>query len=138
MSNKGYQYKTIGLRDLYDTYLLMQKVNIGDVLPQIEERKKAQQFFEYTKQLFSPEQKDSESSEKPFNKFVSQHQWFLNHSRWHLWFINILKLYELIVIRHLIKIIKALFQKSSFKYIYVRVKDPKWYKIHFKGIRDIF
>ncbi len=136
LSNKGHKRITLELRDLYDAQLLLKRVDVNSVLPQVEEKIKARDFFEYVNYLFNPEQ--ISLSDKLPNNFAVRHQWFLNHSRWHRTYLNILNFYELIIIRYLWRIIRAPFQKSSMRYLYVRLKDPKWYKMHFKGVRDSF
>ena len=54
LNHKGFLLKSISLRDFYDTYLLSKKVNTSDILNQIEERKKAEYFFNYVDQLMLP------------------------------------------------------------------------------------
>jgi len=137
LDNKGFRNKTLVLRDLYDSFLLSKRVNTSQVLLQIEEKQKAQIFFEYTYYIFNSGIKKQVSINLP-NKFAHQHQWFLNHPRWHRFYLRTLDAYELIIIRYLRRIITALFSKSSFRYLYVRLKDPDWYKIHFEGIKKIF
>ena len=136
LSNKGYQFKQIGLRDLYDFYLLSQKVNTADVIATIEEKGKAEVFTNYVEYLMATGNNDN--IDKKTKQFIARHQWFLNHPKQHHYYLNTLKLYELIFKRYLGKIILALFQKSAFNYIYVRLKDPKWYKRHFKGLKKNF
>ena len=138
LSNQGYRFKQIGLRDLYDFYLLSQKVNTAEVIATIEEKEKAAVFYNYTQQLTSTGNNSLSSNNKKTKQFIAKHQYFQNHPRQHRYYISTLKLYDLVFIRYILRIIKALFQKSSFKYIYNRLKDPKWYKKHFKGVRDSF
>ncbi len=134
LSNKGYKYRIIGLRDLYDTYLLLKRVNYNEVLLQIEEKRKAKLFFHYTNHLFS----NQPITDVFTKKFIARHRYFLNHPRVHLYYFWGLKLYELIIIRYLWQILKAPFQRSSFNHIYLRLKDPQWYKRHFEGVRHFF
>ncbi len=136
LSNKGHKRKTLGLRDLYDAHLLLKRVDNHSVLLQVEENVKAQHFFEYVNYLFNPEQ--TTLTDKLPNKFATNHEWFYNHPRWHRIYLRLIDFYELIIIRYLWRIIRTPFQKSSMRYLYVRLKDPKWYKMHFKGVRDSF
>jgi hypothetical protein len=138
LSNEGFRFKQIGLRDLYDFYLLSQKVNTAEVIATIEEKEKAEVFYNYTQQLMSTGNNSLSSNNKRTKQFIAKHRYFQNHPRQHRYYISTLKLYDLIFIRYILRILKALFQKSSFKYIYNRLKDPKWYKKHFKGVRDSF
>ena len=138
LSNKGYQRKIVGLRDLYDTYLLLKRVDLESVLPQIEENKKARQFFEYVNYLFISERNQVNSEQKLPNKFAANHQWFFNHPRWHRIYLTLIDFYELIIIRYLWRIMRVPFQKSSFIYLKTRLKDPEWYKMHFNELKKSF
>ena len=134
LSNKGFRNRTLVLRDLYDAYLLSKKVDLDNVLDQIEEQYKAKFFFDTVNYLFEPAIDNINSP----NKYASQHRWFLNHPKWHRLYLLVLNLYDLIIIRYVIRILKAFFHKSSFHHIYVRLKDPHWYKLHFEGVKKIF
>ena len=138
LSNKGHQRKTVGLRDLYDTQLLLKRVDAESVLPKIEENKKARQFFEYVNYLFISERNQVSSEEKLPNKFAAKHQWFFNHPSWHRIYLNLIDFYKLIIITYLWRIMRAPFQKSSFNYLKARLSDPKWYKKHFNGLKKSF
>ncbi len=138
LSNKGHKRKIVGLRDLYDTQLLLKRVDAESVLPQIEESKKARQFFEYVNYLFISEQTTTNLKEKLPNNFATQHQWFFNHPRWLRIYLTLIDFYELIFIRYLWRIIRAPFQKSSFNYLKARLKDPRWYRKHFNGLKKSF
>jgi hypothetical protein len=138
LSNQGYRFKKIGLRDLYDFYLLSQKVNTAEVIATIEEKEKAEVFYNYTQQLMSTGNNSLSSNNKRTKQFIAKHRYFQNHPRQHRYYINTLKLYDLIFIHYILRILKALFQKESFNHIYNRLKDPKWYKKHFKRVRDSF
>ena len=138
LSNKGHQRKTAGLRDLYDTQLLLNKVDVESVLPKIEENKKARQLFEYVNYLFIPEQTNVNYKDNLPNNFAVNHQWFFNHPRWHRTYLTMIDFYELIIIRYIWRIVRAPFQKSSFNYLKARLSDPEWYKMHFNGLKKSF
>ena len=59
LSNEGYRFKQIGLHDLYDFYLLSQKVNIAEVITTIEEKEKAEVFCNYSQLLMSTGNNDN-------------------------------------------------------------------------------
>ena len=136
LSNQGHKFYTPGLRDLYDAWLLSQQVHWREVLEQIEEKEKARVFFEYMEYLFSPEQNLSTLTNKATLKYIRRHCWFMDHPRWHRLYIRGYKLYELLFIRYLKRIFRALFNKKDLCYIFNRLKDPAWYGKHFKGIRE--
>ena len=135
LGNRGHRYYIPGLRDLYDAWLLSQQVNWREVLEQIEEKEKARVFFEYMEYLFCQEQDLSQIKNKATLKYIRRHRWFMDHPRWHRLYIGSHKLYELLVIRYIKRIVRALFSKKDLLYIYRRLKDPAWYGKHFKRLR---
>jgi hypothetical protein len=54
LSNRGYQFKQVGLRDLYDFHLLSKRVNLKEVIETIEEKEKAQVFSNFAQYNISP------------------------------------------------------------------------------------
>lgn len=138
LSNHGYQFKQIGLRDLYDFHLLSKRVNLTEVIDTIEEKEKAQFFSDYVQYFMSPVCIEGLLNNKKTKKIITWNIWFLNHPRIHYFYIKTLKLHYLIFKRYIGRILKAFFQKSSFTFIYNRLKDPSWYKKHFEDVRDRF
>ena len=113
-------------------------MNLEEVIEQIEEKEKARIFFEYMQYLFGPEQDLSKIKNKAAVKFIKKHQWFLNHPKWHVLYFRTIKLYELIIIRYIQRISRSFTNKKDRIYILNRIKDPKWYKRHFKGVNELF
>ena len=138
LSNCGHACKTIGLRDLYDAWLLSQRVNWEEAINQIEEKEKARTFFEYMEYLFSPDQDLTQVNNKSTLRYIKRHHWFLNHPGWHRLYVKSYMLYVLLFTRYLKRLFSALYNKSDRKYIFNRLKDPKWYKRHFKGVNELF
>ena len=50
LCNSGYKYKITSLRDLYDFHLLSKRVNLDKILLQVEEKRKANIFFDFANQ----------------------------------------------------------------------------------------
>lgn len=134
LGNRGYRFRIIPLRDLYDFHLLSKRVDWQDVLKEVEEKNKAQIFFDTVSYLLNTSSNISVLKNKNSNKFAIQHKWFLNHPKTHRYYINTLKLYYLISQR----VLKAFINKDAFRNIYVRVKDPKGYKRLYTGIKGYF
>lgn len=137
LSNKGHQLYTPGLRDMCDAWLLMQKIiDTDQIIEEIEEKKKADIFFEYVNYLFSRAQDFSQLENKATLKYIKGHRWLLDHPACYRLYISTYKLYELIFIRYLKRFFRALFSKKDLLYIYRRLKDPRWYRKHFRGVRE--
>ncbi len=134
LGNIGYHFRIIPLRDLYDFYLLSKRVDWKDVLKEVEEKSKAQVFYDNVSYLLNTSSNISIPKNKKSNKFANQHKWFLNHPKNHRYYINTLKLYYLISQR----VLKAFINKNAFRNIYVRIKDPKGYKRLYNGLKGHF
>ncbi|MCU0345228.1 MAG: nucleotidyltransferase family protein [Ignavibacterium sp.] len=135
LENNAYKLKTIGLRDLYDAWLILKRVDLEDVIELIEDKKKAYVFFDYINYLSSIEQDLGQIKRKESLKFIKKHQWFLDHPR--LFYIKhkVIKLWNLLIINYLWRIIRVPFHKVSFYYVLGRIQDPKWYKMHFEKLK---
>jgi len=136
LSNYGYLYKMVPLRDLYDLYLLSQRVNLKNTLEQVEQKEKAKTYFLFAGKMFPSVSLQGMEETKQSRRFVRQHEWFQNHPKVHHMYFRLIILYRLVFVRYLLRIVKAVFSKSSRKHIFNRLKDPGWYGRHFRSIRD--
>ena len=131
LGNNGYRFRIIPLRDLYDFHLLSKRIDWQAVLKEVEEKNKAQVFYDNVSYLLN---ESSDIKNRKSKRFANQHHWFLNHPGIHKYYINIIKLYILITQR----LLKAFINKSAFRNIYVRVIDPKGYKRLYNGLKRHF
>jgi len=134
LTNKGHAIKLVPLRDLYDSYLLLKRVNINDVLSEIKEQKKATIYFDFISELINLKISTLGYSKKGKNFLIKQN-WYLNHPRIHFMLINAYKLIYLINDRFL----KAFVDKSTLKNIYVRIIDKEWWQKRLsRGLKEYF
>lgn len=134
LANKGHEHRLISLRDLYDCHLLLKKVNTHDVLNEIKEKEKAEIYFDFILSLVN-NNRNFDNLNKKSNDFITKHYWFLNHPRTHYFYIKYFKIRDLITNRFL----KAFFDKTVFRNLYVRFSKPEWWKKRlFKGLKEYF
>lgn len=138
LSNKGYSYRIASLRDLYDFYLISNKIDFYSVLPEIEEKKKAISFFNLAQYMFEPENSPGSAYKQLNSNYVQQFTWFLNHPKQHRLYINSLKAIDIFIERPFDKIKNALFNKSSRYSLIKRLKNPDWYITIGNGIKSHF
>jgi hypothetical protein len=138
LSNEGYRFKRISLRDIYDVYLLSKRINPADIVNQIKDKNKAIAYFGFAERVFkdsySPSLKDLPSAKK----YIKKQQYYLNHSSVQRLHLRAVRLYQMVFVRYLFRIIRMPFSATSRKHVVNRLKDPGWYKKHFQGIRDSF
>jgi len=138
LSNQGFRFRMVPLRDLFDLYLLSQRVDLVQVLPFVEERHKAAAYFCFSERVFGLQTKPTICSGRKYSQFYRQHHWLLNHHKISRFRKGTIKLLQLIVVRYFWRIFSTLFSKSSRRHVWMRVKDPQWYKLHWKGLHDYF
>ncbi len=138
LSNNGYSFRITSLRDLYDFYLLTQKVDFKIVLPGIEEKKKAEVFFNLVQRMFAIEKDEFFDKNMVGKKYYKQFNWFLNHPKHHRFYINIKKSLDIFIERPFAKIKNAFLNKTSRKSLIKRLKNPDWYKTIYIGIKSYF
>ena len=132
--NKGYKLKIVPLRDLYDSFLISQRVDANEVLKEIEERPKAKIYFDFISILSNTESHLSEYDKKSRN-FFKMHNWLINHPRTHHFYVTFIKLKDIIANR----LLKAFVDKTVFKNLFVRITDPEWWKKRlFRRIKEYF
>ncbi len=134
LSNKGYKFKIIPLRDLYDSYLLSKRVNITEVLDEVENKCKAKIYFDFIPSSLNTGTTFQQLDKKSRN-FFQKHTWYINHPRTHHYLIKFIKFNDLIATRFL----KAFFSKSVFNNLYARFSDIEWWKKRFlTGLKKYF
>lgn len=133
LSNKGHKLRNISIRDLYDSYLLLQRTSVNEAMGEINEKKKAQAYFDFIPLLLNNHQNSTISIDS--KKFLKKHRWFLNHYKIHRYFIFIIKANDLIINRFFM----AFANKTAFKNLIVRIKDKHWWKKRLSGgLREYF
>jgi hypothetical protein len=134
LTNKGHKHRLVSLRDLYDCHLLLKRVNRNETLNEIVEQEKAKVYFDFHETLLNIDSDISEPDKKS-KRFVTLHNWHLNHPRTHYYYIKILKTQHLIENRFL----KAFVDKTVFKNLYTRITKREWWqKRLFKGLKEYF
>lgn len=134
LTNKGHKLRLVSLRDLYDCHLLLKKVTGNEILDKIKERKKAEIYFDFHKTMLINDLDLSESDDES-KKFISRHNWYLNHHRVHYFYIKLIKTSDLITTRFL----KAFVDRTVFNNLFMRITKREWWqKRLFKGMKEYF
>jgi hypothetical protein len=126
------------LRDLYDFYLISKRIDFYSVLPEIEEKRKASQFFKLVQYLCDTEINVNSGKSKKISKNIRQVNWFVNHPKQHGYYIKLNKIVDFFIERPFFIIRDALFYKASRKSLSKRLKNPIWYYSIFKKIKSFF
>lgn len=128
LSNKGFLFKIMPLRDIFDFYLLSKRVNIQNFIPFIEAKNKARVYFEYSDYLFSARRKNPKPTQGLTKRFKVLHNWFLNHTKQHTLYIKFLKSVDYIFNVVFQSIVKSFYDKSFRNYTLSHLMDREWQK----------
>lgn len=138
LSNGSRRYFLAPLRDLSDLFLLSQRTDPGSALQPLDWQTAARSYVALMEEAFVPEKRENRTSHSDRQVRRYHHRLFrhMNHPRIHRQYIFMVKFRELVVNRYFLRIVRAFFQKSSRDHILNRLKDPKWYRMHWKGVRQ--
>lgn len=138
LSNKANLYKTTSLRDIYDIYLLSKRKSLEAVLPEIENKKEARGYFSLSAEVLGLNHTFFKLAAGKGKSHVTSCRLAMQHPVAHYRYVRLIKLCDLVFIRYVGKILNAFYNKTSREYIYNRITDIHWYKIHFKGLKTYF
>ncbi|MFW6310062.1 MAG: hypothetical protein ACOC1D_03085, partial [Prolixibacteraceae bacterium] len=116
LSNKGYLHKITSLRDVYDYYLLAMRVSPEKTAQNIEQSTKAKAFFFYARQVLGQPELLSFDS-KATRIHVKLSNLALTYLRIFAIYRMILVFNNLIFVRYGLKIMEAVYKKSSREYL---------------------
>jgi len=138
LSNSGHRNWVSPLRYFYDAYLLSQKVEKDEVLNVIEEKFKAQVFYYLVNRTFNVEGNEYIIENSKVKRYIGIYDWWMDHPKIYNTYFRINDFFNLIFIAYLGKVIKSVYNKSYRNYIWIRLKNPKWYKEHFQLLKNKF
>lgn len=135
LSNRGYLYRFIPLRDLYDFYLLSKRVTRKDFFQEVEEKKKAEIFFASKSHLLDESVDLNEINKGRIKSFFRQLFWLLDHRMVRKTYVNYINFTIFIFEK-----IPALFlSKTMFKSFVLRISDREYWQNHFiRGVKKYF
>ncbi|PCH67811.1 MAG: hypothetical protein COC06_10630 [Bacteroidales bacterium] len=138
LGNKGYLFKKTPLRDLYDLYLLSQRVKPEAIISRLEEKLKAKAYFSFADKLLNLNGKlySSNSKRVKLHCFVCDNMLIYRKTR-DLYTLCV-KLVQLFFVRYLGLLLHAVCEKQSREFIWKRLQDRHWYKRHLHGLKTYF
>ncbi len=138
LSDSGHRHWKSSLRDFYDGYLLSEKVNRDEVLNVVEEKTKARVFFYLIDRTFKPNENETYIDDVQVKRYIRIYDWWQEHPKLYNAYFGIIDFFSLIFGAYLGKLIKSVYSKSYRQYIWIRLKNPKWYKEHFLLVKNKF
>jgi hypothetical protein len=136
--NYCYRFKIRSLRDMFDIYRLSPAIDFQEVMEQVEEKKKAGAYFHIIQLVFNTRFHCTRFGMTNGQRYDAVLTFFRNHGRLHLFYIRLLKLYDWLFKRYLLMIMSLPFSKSNRQHVFNRLRDKKWYRVHFNDLRRSF
>ncbi len=130
LSNSGYRRFTPSLRDYYDGYLLSKKVITREVLQTVEETAKVRVFYCLLARTFHLQRTFTEDAR--VKRYIRRFDWWQQHPGAHHAYLRVNRLYFLIFGAYLLTAIKSVYSKPYRRFTWMRLKNPEWYKQHFR------
>ncbi len=135
LSNRGYLYKYIPLRDLYDFYLLSKKVPKTDFFQEVEEKQKAGIFYAGKSYLLNVPVELNEFNSVQISNYFKLLFWLLDHPLARKTYVNFVSL-NIFIFK---KIPELFLSKTMFKSFVYRISDREYWQNHFmRGIKKYF
>ncbi len=136
--NKGHKLAVLPLRDVYDLYLLSEKVNVTELLKEINPQKKAVGYFYLSQKLLG-------TNIGYISKPTISDKWLhfkhdLNFSSKIFYSANkfATEIYDKIIIRYFGLIGKSFYSKKTRSFIVMRMSKTEWYKSQWRLWKNTF
>lgn len=138
LSNEGYLFARVSLREFYDLYLLSKRSSVSDSLTQIKAKKRAVAYFAYAKKVM--DLNDTFFNQKNLFYFILSRRHILNlNSRvFHFISRNLIFLTQRILEGYFGLLVQAIYSRQKRQYIIRRIKNREWYGDHIKLYTDFF
>jgi len=138
ITNGGWRFKQTSLKDIYDLYLLAQRVKPETVLPQIRETERARGYFIFSGRVLGREHEFCSAGGRKAERHCRLSGLALKHPEISKAYRKLFLLTALIFKTYLGSILKAVYRSETRKYLKSRLTTPGWYKSHLAGLKEKF
>ncbi|MBK6281674.1 MAG: nucleotidyltransferase family protein [Draconibacterium sp.] len=138
LTNKSHKSALLSLRDVYDLYLLSEKVNVAELLKEINPRKIASGYFYLSQKMLGVN--IGYTSKPTFSDKWLHYKHDLNFSSKAFYSANkyATEIYDRIIIRYFGLIGKSLYSKKTRSFIVMRMSKPEWYRSQWRSWKNTF
>ena len=138
LSNKGDAYGIISLRDIYDLYLISNRISIATILPSIQYKREAITYFVFAgKALGIPKRFYAEES-FPARLFCLKHYLNQNSVVFFQTYRSLRYLFERIIFGYSVQFIKLFYSREMRQSIILRLSNSQWRRNHFNTYISFF
>ncbi|MFA5330456.1 MAG: nucleotidyltransferase family protein [Prolixibacteraceae bacterium] len=132
LSNEGFLFGVVSLRELNDLYLLSKRASLSESMREIKTKQKAIAYFAYSRKLLGLGESFFSLKNSAYQILSTKHTLNLNSSVFYHSLRSSIFIVQRVVNGYIGQIVLAFFSGEKRQYLYRRIKDRKWYGDHFR------
>ncbi|HZK62059.1 MAG TPA: nucleotidyltransferase family protein [Anaerovoracaceae bacterium] len=138
LHHQGHLNGIVSFRDLYDLYLLSKRSDIHQTLAFIKAKRKAIAYFVFAGKAFGTQGRFYAGNSLSARIFVKKHDLNLSSRTFYHTYRTIVFLGQRIVFKYIPQLVKSFYSREVRQSLIKRMKDPNYYRAHFKSYIDFF
>jgi hypothetical protein len=138
LGNSGHYYGFVTFRDLYDLYLYSKRTAVLPVFNNTSYRQKVIDYLILGGKILDLPERFCPKGNIYSTLYTLRHDLKLTSAFYYKTDRLMRKIIELVYNSYIEKFIISLYSRSMRRQVLGRLKDPKWYGIHFKRYTDLF
>lgn len=138
LSNEGFLFGGLPLRDIYDLYLFSERMPLQDVLPHIKEREKAIAYFALASEVLHINFDFPGKRNFSYKILKNKHDLNLKSQFLYRLYRGSVFIFQRIFIGYIGQFFQLFFSKEIRKSVFKRLSTRKWYKDHLSLYKRFF
>lgn len=138
LEHQGQDYGIISLRDIYDFYLLSKRVDMNSTISQIHQKRKAIAYFIFCSKALGIPLRFFPHETITSRLLNFKHSLNMNSQVFYYSYRTLQYIYSRMLVGWTVQIFQSIYSKHIRKSVFNRLKNPQWYRDHFKSYRNIF
>lgn len=138
ISNKGYLYGSVPLRDLYDLYLFSKRFSLANTIPQVRDKRKAIAYYAFARSAFKLDDQFFNKQNLAYRFLKMKHRLNQKSPLFHKVYRSLVFIYIQIFYKYADQLLKAFYSKEMRLSLISRVGSRQWYNDHINWYRKFF
>ena len=138
LHHQGHLTGIVSFRDLYDLYLLSKRSDIHQTLAYIKAKRKAIAYFAFAGKVFGTQGRFYTGNNFSAWLFIKKHDLNLSSRTFYHTHQTIIFLGQRIIFKYSPQLVKSIYSREIRQSLIKRMKDPDYYRAHFKSYIDLF
>jgi hypothetical protein len=138
ISNRGYIFGSVPLKDIYDLYLLSKRFSLIDTIPQIKAKRKAIAYYAFARSAFELDGQFFPEQNLAYRILLTKHNLNQHSPLFYQTYRSLVFLYFQIFHQYFGQFIKAFYSKEMRQSLTSRLSNRQWYKKHVLWYRQFF